>query len=111
MSVTQHNAIIVTAHSEQRAEAAWQRASELDMLISPIAEDDVNGWCTFVVFPDGSKEGWPESDEGDRQRAKFREWLHAEGCCRWVEVSYGDEEPNIVDSHRYGDGEPSVDSA
>lgn len=30
----------------------------------------LNGWVVWTLFPDGSKEGWLESAEGDRLRAE-----------------------------------------
>ncbi|KKN96675.1 hypothetical protein LCGC14_0163190 [marine sediment metagenome] len=51
-----------------------------------------------MVAPDGSKEGWAESDQGDGQRAHFVEYLRALCTERshvyldWVEVKYGESE-------------------
>ncbi len=66
--------------------------------VSPIVQSQMNGWWTFFVAPDGSKEGWDESDAGDAKRESFIEWLerarYSDGSSslKWVEVQYGDEE-------------------
>jgi hypothetical protein len=47
--------------------------------------------------PDGSKEGWDTSDEGDNARDEMVQWLRAQAYndgsspFSWVEVQYGDE--------------------
>lgn len=33
----------------------------------------INGYVTYFFAPDGSKEGWPESDAGDEYRDRFVE--------------------------------------
>jgi len=56
----------------------------------------VNGYHTFILVPDGSKEGWSESDEGDRFRFEFIKFLdsfvYADGSSNvsWVEVGFGE---------------------
>ena len=55
-----------------------------------------NGYLTVVLTPDGSKEGWASSDEGDGLRdrflAKLREFDYGDGSNPWtvVEVSFGE---------------------
>jgi hypothetical protein len=86
-------------------------------LVSPVTEGIVNRTFSFAVFPDGSKEGWPESERADTQRTRFTEWLRGElhaamsdapdaaephwartrledgsTSLSWVEVQYGDDE-------------------
>ncbi len=39
---------------------------------------DINGYLSFFVAPDGSKEGWSESQNGDEAREKLTLWLDAE---------------------------------
>ena len=58
----------------------------------------VNNYRSFAIVPDGSKEGWPESDEGDEGRDRFIEWLDTQRYDdgsprqRWVEVQFGDDD-------------------
>ena len=88
---------IVTAHDVARRLFGEQ--------VSEIVASPINGYRSFFIAPDGSKEGWPESDEGDIRRAAFREWLHAceyddhSSPLVWVEVQYGDDdmETRVID--------------
>lgn len=93
MGYIRHHAIIVTCYDEAGAETARSKARELGMHPTN-AVATVNAYCTFLVPPDGSKEGWEASDNGDEARAAFKEWLrNASGVWpTWCEVQYGDEE-------------------
>jgi hypothetical protein len=90
MGYMRHHAIVVTGNGKH-LEAAHDRAVQLGMTVSAVERSDTNCVESFCVFPDGSKEGWERSDEGDSQRDALisglsREWL------QWVEVQYGDDE-------------------
>jgi len=51
----------------------------------------VNNYQTVVMIPDGSKDGWPESDEGDKIRQMFiDEMLKTELTWEIVSVGFGD---------------------
>ena len=63
-----------------------------------IAHDSYNlGYHTFLVPPDGSKEGWEESHRGDRERDVvvkiLRSYEYEDGSnpLHWVEVQYHDD--------------------
>jgi hypothetical protein len=57
-----------------------------------------------MVAPDGSKEGWDDSAEGDSRRQHYTVWLVQRvqddpwGSLDWVELQYGDENnaPSVV---------------
>jgi hypothetical protein len=72
---------------------AWQQAEALHLDPLPICDSKINGYRTFMVPPDGSKEGWRESEDSDNRRDTFLEWLeeHQDGWLSWAEVQYGDE--------------------
>jgi hypothetical protein len=102
-----HHAIVVTSWSEERLKAAHKRANELlPGLVTPILAGWVNEYRSFFVGPDGSKEGWNDSDKGDVARQKFREYLaetfteDGGSYVDWAEVQYGDDEgkTEITDS-------------
>lgn len=40
------------------------------LVVGPIAAP-LNGYVSYAFLPDGSKEGWGASDEGDTYRAQF----------------------------------------
>jgi hypothetical protein len=66
--------------------------------VSGILKSGVNGYESFFVGPDGSKEGWDRSDQGDAARAAFVAWLNKQRyedgstSLKWAEIQYGDEE-------------------
>jgi len=60
-----------------------------DLLVGPV-NSVINGDRTYVLAPDGSKEGWSDSDIGDQARRLFVE--HFSGVFKYpeiVEVTYG----------------------
>ncbi len=54
----------------------------------------VNGYDTYAFLPDGSKEGWRDSDQGDEYRSQFKAifaFRYEDGSSPFdvVEVRYG----------------------
>src|SRR5215831_12078344 len=81
MGYIAHDAVIVTVSDyvyreemDPRPKLEAFRASLPDewrpLVIGPV-HSLTNGYDTYVFLPDGSKEGWDTSDEGDRYRARF----------------------------------------
>lgn len=73
MGYVRHNAIIVTGDSYPEAQKkfleVYVKAKELfGELVSPVIPSPTNGYQTFMIVPDGSKEGWDVSDEHDVKR-------------------------------------------
>jgi hypothetical protein len=103
MGYIRHHAIIVTswdtyiskAHAKA-TEIFGKPKSDFHMgpiaAVTPVTDSTVNFYQSFMVAPDGSKEGWDHSDQGDLARAEFIQWLKDDSCCAWAEVQYGDEE-------------------
>lgn len=101
MSYVLHDAIIVTGYDLDVLTDLHKEVCKLTRLnVSPILPSmvstggwepprNVNGYHTFVVIPDGSKEGWDESSTGDRERDAIRRLLHQYPYIEWVEVRYG----------------------
>lgn len=99
-----HNAIVVTG-SADHVERAWHHAHAMlsDLqdgfdplpmgMLSPLGETVVNGTKSFSIWPDGSKEGWSTSDEGDAFRQDFIDYLDGahDLYVAWCEVRFGDE--------------------
>jgi hypothetical protein len=83
MGYTRHNAIIVTAAGyamsgeitdcpkpdvaafRESLPEAWRH-----LVIGPV-KSVVNDYQSFAFLPDGSKEGWDTSDDGDQYRQQF----------------------------------------
>ena len=106
MGYERHHAIVVTAYRDDYINAALEKAAQIFSVrqLSSVTPA-MNGFYSFTVHTDGSKEGWPDSDAGDERRANFKEWLRGQGFddgstpYRWVEVQYGDDnwETKVVD--------------
>lgn len=110
MGYMRHHMIVVTSCDDLQIQEAHAKAMEIFSWanmglvnqgivgVTPIFTSPVNHYHTFFVPPDGSKEGWSDSEDGDTGRALFVEWLNAQRyedgstCLKWAEVQYGDEE-------------------
>jgi hypothetical protein len=98
MGYMAHHAIIVTGWDPIQVRTAHDEARKIfGSLVTEIVTSEINGYQTFFVGPDGSKEGWDESDAGNARRDQFRTWL----CSiknQWldvVELRYGGDEPDM----------------
>lgn len=107
MGYMSHHSILITSWNQAHLEALHQRAAQiineesrqvegidahLGYMLTPITDDGINGYRSFCLLPDGSKEGWTESDAGDRIRSRLKEALRQDDNLRWVEVQYGDDD-------------------
>jgi hypothetical protein len=99
MGYIRHNAIVVTCWDKTRIAAAHGAAERcLPGLVSSIVDSHINGYHSFLVAPDGSKEGWSDSDKGDAARAEFISWLESQRYednstpFEWVEIAYGSDD-------------------
>lgn len=100
MGIINHNAIIVTSWHDKSIEAAKEKIIEIWDLYEDyhpvILDSGVNVYKTIFIPPDGSKEGWAESDDGDEKRKKFTDWIESNNneesgiYLEVVEVSYGE---------------------
>lgn len=95
-----HHTIVVTSWNEERTKAAHDFAriifSTLDAHVSEISTPGINGYTSFFIAPDGSKEGWPESNACNTARDKFFKSLkELDGYVDAVEVAFGGDEPTV----------------
>lgn len=95
MSTHANHAIVVTAYlggQDLLARAAVMARSYGLQVLGP-SKPVVNGCSSILICPDGSKEGWKQSDLGDLGREELKDWLREEGAgyLEWVEVLYGDD--------------------
>ncbi|MFJ1539248.1 hypothetical protein ACIODS_11965 [Micromonospora chalcea] len=100
MGYIAHDAIIVTTGDHRPGglpDIDAFRASlppEFRHLVIGPVPSAVNGYVSYVFLPDGSKEGWKMSDDGDEYRAQFAALFserYADGSTSddWVAVRYG----------------------
>jgi len=101
MGYIRHNAIIVTGsknscYNLEDGEGPLSKAHALaksmfgDICpVTEIVDNKTNGYSHFMVAPDGSKEGWDTSDEGDVLRERFICGLDQ---VDYIEVEYGGDD-------------------
>lgn len=93
-----HHTIVVTSWNEDLIEKAHNKAEEIFSWVSPLSPRKVNGYISFFIPPDGSKEGWSESVEGDINRKTFLDWCDEQAyddgsnAIDYVECFFGDSE-------------------
>jgi hypothetical protein len=107
MGYMRHHMIVVTGWDKKIIWEAHMKACEIffqpshggnSVGVTPIMTSPVNHYYTFFVPPDGSKEGWNDSYDGDENRAAFIKWLdqqrYEDGSTslNWAEVQYGDDD-------------------
>lgn len=97
MGYMRHHAIIVTSWERESLEKAHAEAKATFPDVTSIAKGTSNGYCSFLIPPDGSKEGWDESKDGDKRREDFLSWLEihrydGDARLQWAEVQFGDED-------------------
>ena len=98
-----NHAIVVESRHKETIQRAHEKAAQLFPRVSPLILGGSNGSASFFVPPDGSKEGWPESDAGDAARDELVAFLRKQ-CeyASWAELTLGgdDREAKIT---RHGD--------
>ena len=95
MGIIRHDAIVITAEhdlEEAHAVAVFIFGDQ----VTSVARGVVNNSHTFCIAPDGSKEGWADSEVGDERRKTFIEWAESDRPKRgfhWVAVNFGPDDP------------------
>lgn len=103
MGYIRHHSVIVTTANDDAIEAAHVAAVAIGGCVSPIMHSGMNGYRSFAMLPDGSKEGWEDSDIGDGRRDSIIGWIDRYNqkvgyrAFDWVEVQFGgDDESSAV---------------
>jgi hypothetical protein len=101
MGYIRHHAIVVTSSDESELAVVHRKAKEIfgdDFAceVTEMTRPKTNGQCSFLVAPDGSKEGWGTSAMGDADREEFTSFLDehntkGDGCVDYVLVQFGDD--------------------
>jgi hypothetical protein len=105
MGTINHTALILTSSFVEKITIAHDRAVHVfGALATPMIPYVVNGGMSFMIAPDGSKEGWVPSDNRDKDQAAFVNWVndtfndieegHRNQFIEMVEVSFGE-----IDEH------------
>jgi hypothetical protein len=108
MGYIRHDAIVVTSWNDEAIEAAAAKALDLRLDALGPSGPTTNGYRSMLVCPDGSNEGWPESEAGESRRMVFIEWLNSQRYedgstpLSWVALSYGsDDEGAEIRGHAW----------
>jgi hypothetical protein len=98
MGLICHNAIVISGDSEgESLRKAREYALSLQMTVSDIIHSPTNMYASFFVTPDGSKEGWETSEEGDLNRQAFYVFLRKETPgLTWAGVRYGNDSVEML---------------
>lgn len=103
MGYMRHNAIVITGWDERvdktrefaksilPKEHSEPRHNDRPTIISEILVSPMNAYRTFFIGPDGSKEGWLDSEMGNEFRSKLIAYLQDNPHCDWAEIQYGDD--------------------
>lgn len=76
MGYIRHHAIVVTSWNDIKLKVAHVYAKGVfGETVSEIIDSPVNSYQSFFIAPDGSKEGWQPSNEGDKKRELFADWI------------------------------------
>lgn len=104
MGVINHNVVIGTTWSEEEFNYVGEWVGNLKPELSALFVTNKNkfGDITIIMTPDGSKDGWEDSNECDKLREEFINLLDSRACeddsnaWKYVEVSFGECGQSIV---------------
>ena len=98
MGCMSHHSIVITSYNQAKLVELHDNVIAIGAAVTGIVYSPVNNYASFMVVTDGSKEGWPESDHGDAQRAEILDllrgqaWDDGSSPFDYVEVQYGDDD-------------------
>lgn len=90
MGYIRHHAIAVTSGGMEIKKAHTKAKKIFGNRTSKIIKSNINGFESFFIAPDGSKEGWEDSNKGDDQRHEFIDYLE-NNLINYCEFFYGDD--------------------
>ena len=101
-----HRAVVVTGWDD-KLKMAHEAALKTfkNTCVSNIVGSVSNGYASFFIAPDGSKEVWETSSEYDDMAQAFARLMTTEPCgpyCDWIFILYGEGEPYIEASNGTG---------
>ena len=101
-----HTVIVVTSWDETAVKGLYDVCLLNQTNVSEPKMSRVNGYWTFVMIPSGSKSGYPDAREADRERAFLKDLLRTyrdtdeSTPMEWFECAYGSDDKRalVVDS-------------
>lgn len=99
MGYIRHHSIVITSWNKSLLGIVHEKAKQIfETGVSEIVKSKVNEFDSFFIAPDGSKEGWAESNIGNKNRADIIAFIEAQkyedggNSIRFAELYYGDDE-------------------
>lgn len=98
MGYVRHNAMVITSSDSRAIETVETEAKLIGLTVVGPGESELNGYRTILIAPDGSKEGWTDSDDGDTRRDQLRKFMssmrYSDGSSplEWFEAQYGSDD-------------------
>lgn len=87
---------------------AREKALELDLPCSEIVPGTTNGYTSFLIAPDGSKEGWAESTQQEAKRMEWIAWVRNEcRCLDWAYISFGGDNAELAHIEDHNGADPA----
>lgn len=106
MGYIKHHAIVVTAGDKGNANTGKQKAEALGLECTTIVGSRINGYYSFLIIPDGSKEGWVDSDKGNEARSAWIAWVkesYIKGVwLDWALVRFGGDDSDCAELEDHG---------
>lgn len=107
MGYIRHHSIAITSWDNELIKKAHEKATQIfKNRTSTLLDSDINGYKSFFIAPDGSKEGWRESDIGNTQRNIFKDWIKEQdfedgsNSLSFCEFFYGDDNgESLIEAH------------
>jgi hypothetical protein len=103
MGYIRHQAIVVTGWDnsdiggKHTTVTAREHAIQLGLPCTNIVRSMTNGYTSFMIAPDGSKEGWETSNEQETFRSQWMHWAKTQhGQVDWACVGYGGDDPELA---------------
>ena len=113
MGYIAHHAIIITSGGDQtalgndlRTAVTSDGSDDLTGLLIGPTPSVTNGYVSWVVVPDGSKEGWETSDAGDALRDRVVAVCRRHGV-DFAEVRFGGDDYDMALVTRHGGDDES----
>jgi hypothetical protein len=96
-----HECMVVSSWDRKAVERAHKSALlifkeyDLEEIVGDVTPHKMNGGAAFLIAPDGSKEGWSHSHDGDEARKEFKAYLKGvagKDFVEWCEVLIGGDD-------------------
>ncbi len=98
MSYIKLEAIVVSSWSRSLLSEAHDKAKDLGLYVSSIGQQRLNGYRSFLIEPEASKERCEDREEFERKQDDFVAWCEAQrhddgsSSISWVRVRFGGDD-------------------